>query len=146
MPYREGMSDIESIGRRAREARLASNLAQAEVARAAGISTKALGDFERTGKIRLENFLRILEVLGRGEEADALLRKRTLTPDEIDRINAVRTDASPPRRRASRPSQKRTDASRRNLGLGGKGAEERRQGKNSKLGTGSEGQNWTLFT
>ncbi|HRQ90837.1 MAG TPA: helix-turn-helix transcriptional regulator, partial [Bacteroidia bacterium] len=87
------MSDIESIGRRAREARLASNLAQAEVARAAGISTKALGDFERTGKIRLENFLRILEVLGRGEEADALLRKRTLTPDEIDRINAVRTDA-----------------------------------------------------
>lgn len=53
-----------AFGERARARRLMLNLSVDELAARVGISTKTLGNFERTGRCTLETFVRVLEALG----------------------------------------------------------------------------------
>jgi len=80
-----------TLGKLARERRLALNLSVEELAQRVGISGKTLGSFERTGRCTLETFVRILEALNALSDLQNVLVSHSLSIEDMRKKNAVRT-------------------------------------------------------
>lgn len=88
----------QEFGERIRTQRLIQNFSQSELAARAGVSERALRNFERTGKGTFDLFLRVSYVLGLiGELTDLFVFK----PKSIREMEK----ASKKRQRASRTNQ-----------------------------------------
>ncbi len=69
MMYNIGQSSVsvrKSLGRRARDARLAARRSQSDIARAAGVSLPTLQRFEAGANVSVDVLLRVAFVLGSG--------------------------------------------------------------------------------
>lgn len=86
-----------ALGARLREHRLARNLAQAELAGMAGISTATLKRIEKSGQCSMDAFVRLTKALGLAGEFDRLFAQ---TPVSIAQME--RAQAAAGRKRASR--------------------------------------------
>lgn len=71
------------LGSRARVRRIALNLSIDELANRLGVSSKTLGNFERTGRCTLETFIRILEVLNATSELQSVLATQNRSIEEM---------------------------------------------------------------
>lgn len=72
---------LQELSRRFREARLAQNLTQAELADAAGIGVATLRRFERgEGNLSLLNVIALLKALGKVSQLDLLLPESQISP------------------------------------------------------------------
>lgn len=92
---------LDRLSARLVKHRLNRNLTQAELARAAGISTRTLSRLENGEPTQLENFLRVLMALGLGDDLDRLVPDMLDSPiQQIERTGRVRKRASG--RRSSR--------------------------------------------
>jgi transcriptional regulator with XRE-family HTH domain len=80
-----------AFGERARARRLMLNLSVDELAARVGISTKTLGNFERTGRCTLETFVRVLEALGALPDLQNVLLTQSSTIEDMRQKAAVRT-------------------------------------------------------
>lgn len=75
----------EELASRLRAHRLAQNIQQSELAARAGISRKTLSNFEKSGKVSLEVFLRIVAALGLSESMSTLfeLKQKSIRAMEL---------------------------------------------------------------
>ena len=64
----------QSLARRVKELRLMAGWKQATLAARSGVTLASLKRFEYTGKVSLENLLRLCHALGRLDEFDQVLR------------------------------------------------------------------------
>jgi transcriptional regulator with XRE-family HTH domain len=80
-----------TFGERARARRLMLYLSVDELAARVGISTKTLGNFERTGRCTLETFVRVLEALGALPDLQNVLLTQSSTIEDMRQKAAVRT-------------------------------------------------------
>ena len=71
------------LGSRARVRRIALNVSIDELANRLGVSSKTLGNFERTGRCTLETFIRILEVLNATSELQSVLATQNRSIEEM---------------------------------------------------------------
>ena len=71
------------LGSRARVRRIALNVSIDELANRLGVSSKTLGNFERTGRCTLETFIRILEVLNATAELQSVLSTQNRSIEEM---------------------------------------------------------------
>ncbi len=100
---------LAEIGRRLRRYRLQQNLAQAELARDAGVGTRTVRNVEGGSDTQLLTLLRILRALGRLDALDAFLPRPGVSPMELLRSGGrERRRARSSRQR--RASEKRRDA------------------------------------
>lgn len=75
------------LAMRAREARLTRGFKQATLAERAGVSLGSLRRFETSGKVSLENLLKISFALHRLDDFDAVFaRPRAKTLDELETL------------------------------------------------------------
>lgn len=87
-----------AIAERAARLRLQANITQAHLAQCVDVSLGTIKRFEKSGDVQLDTLLRILLVLNRLSEADALFRFD-------DKPSSLFTKPSPKRQRARRPSK-----------------------------------------
>lgn len=73
----------EELAERLRAHRLAQNLTQSELEARAGISHKTITNFEKSGKVSLDVFLRIVSVLGLSESLSPLFELKQQTIKEM---------------------------------------------------------------
>ena len=79
-------SDVLSeIAAKHRHLRKKAKLSQAELAERSGVSLGSIKRFESTGKISLESFLKLLHVLDRLADLDAVLQPR----ENIDGVEGL---------------------------------------------------------
>ncbi len=91
---------LEELGRRIQVQRLNENLAQAEVARKAGISRRALQNLESGRGCTLSLLIRVLRALGKLDQLDAFLPEPGLSPIQLAKLKGrERQRAFAPRRR-----------------------------------------------
>jgi putative transcriptional regulator len=91
---------LEELGRRVQVQRLNENLLQAEVARKAGISRRALQNLESGRGCNLSLLIRILHALGKLDQLDAFLPEPGLSPIQLAKLKGhERQRAFAPRRR-----------------------------------------------
>lgn len=79
------------LGHRARARRLALNVPVDEMAQRVGVSSKTLGNFERTGRCTLETFVRILEALNAMNDLSAVLMMESRSIESMRRKAEVAT-------------------------------------------------------
>lgn len=84
----------EELAARLRAHRLAQNLTQRELAARAGISHRTLTTFEQSGKVSLDVFLRIVDVLGLSESLSTLFEQKQQTIKEMEVAQRQRKRAS----------------------------------------------------
>jgi DNA-binding XRE family transcriptional regulator len=100
-----GLSDtgiLKMIGDRVRQERLNQNLTQDRLARLAGLSRIVLHRLENGSGCSLENFIRILRVLGKLDQIEILLPEPGPSPmDLAHKGGRVRLEASGGRGRTS---------------------------------------------
>lgn len=84
----------QEFGHRIRNHRLAQNLRQAELAERAGISERALRNFERSGRGTFDLFLRVLFALGLIEEMSNLFELKARSIKEMEKLSQKRQRAS----------------------------------------------------
>jgi len=77
------------LGARARTRRLSINVSVDEMAQRIGLSSKTLGNFERTGRCTLETFVRILESLNATSDLQSVLVTQSRTIEEMRTKAAV---------------------------------------------------------
>ncbi len=77
------------LGARARARRLLLNLSVDELAERIGVSSKTLGNFERTGRCTLETFVSVLEALNATGELQQLLVAPTRSIEDMRAKSAV---------------------------------------------------------
>jgi transcriptional regulator with XRE-family HTH domain len=90
------------LGARARARRVMLNVSVDEMAERIGMSSRALGNFERTGKCTLSTFVRILEALNALPDLQPVLITQTQT---IESMRAQAATAT--RQRAYRTTARR---------------------------------------
>lgn len=73
-----------------RELRKKAGLSQAELAERSGVSLGSIKRFEGSGKISLESFLKILLILERLDDFEAILKPRENT-EEIENLFSEKT-------------------------------------------------------
>ena len=88
------------LGARERTRRILLNVSVDELAARIGVSSKTLGNFERTGRCTLETFVRILEALNSTADLQSVLVSQVRS---IEEMRAKVTAA--PRQRAYRKSR-----------------------------------------
>ena len=99
----EAMSDnavLKEVGRRVQIQRLNLNLAQADVARKAGVSRRALQNLESGRVCTLALLIRVLRVMGKLAQLDAFLPEPGLSPIQLAKLKGRE------RRRAGTPRRK----------------------------------------
>ncbi len=79
----------EIIGERLKQARLNSDLTQAEVASLAGVSRKAVLNAEK-GKTQLETLMAILSALALTDHLDMFLPPQPLSPIQLEKLQGKR--------------------------------------------------------
>ena len=98
------MSDkavLEELGRRVQAQRLNLNMAQADMARKAGVSRRALQNLEGGRGCTLALLIRVLRVMGKLEQFGAVLPEPGPSPLQLARLKGrERQRASGRRRRA----------------------------------------------
>ena len=85
----EGMSEqavLEELGRRLQAQRLNSNLSQAEVARKAGVSRRALQNLESGRVCTLSLLIRVLRALGKLHQLEELLPETGPSPIQLAKL------------------------------------------------------------
>jgi DNA-binding XRE family transcriptional regulator len=85
----EAMSEkavLEELGRRIQAQRLNVNLAQAEVARKAGVSRRALQNLENGRVCTLSLLIRVLRAMGKLSQLDAFLPEPGLSPIQLAKL------------------------------------------------------------
>ncbi len=92
--FRTPVEVMRGVAERAKKLRLDKNITQAELAARAGIAVGTLKRFERIGEIQFNHLLRIMLVLGRLDEFDALLSESPM-PSSLFDVKEVK-----PRQRA----------------------------------------------
>jgi DNA-binding XRE family transcriptional regulator len=99
----EAMSEkavLEELGRRIQAQRLNVNLAQAEVARKAGVSRRALQNLESGRVCTLSLLIRVLRAMDKLSQLDAFLPEPGLSPIQLAKLKGrERRRAFVPRRR-----------------------------------------------
>jgi len=71
------------LGARARARRVLLNISVDELSQRIGVSSKTLGNFERTGRCTLATFVRILEALNATSELQMVLLTQSRSIDEM---------------------------------------------------------------
>lgn len=71
------------LGVRTRTRRVLLNISVDELSQRIGVSTKTLGNFERSGRCTLVTFVRILEALNAASELQTLLLSQSRSIDEM---------------------------------------------------------------
>lgn len=66
-------SVAEELASRLKALRLSRKWKRATLAKRSGVTEASLRRFEQTGKVSLDNFLKLMSALGRMDEADGLL-------------------------------------------------------------------------
>ena len=84
----------QEFGRRLRAHRLVENLQQSELAARAGVSERALRNFERSGHGSLDLFLRVVIALGLIDSMSSLFEVRTRSIKEMEQSSKRRQRAS----------------------------------------------------
>ena len=84
----------KEFGSRLRAHRLAQNLQQAELAARAGVSERALRNFELSGRGTFELFLRVVYALGLINEMSDLFELRSKSIKDMERASQLRQRAS----------------------------------------------------
>jgi transcriptional regulator with XRE-family HTH domain len=84
----------EELATRLRAHRLAQNLQQSELAARAGISRKTLTTFEKSGRVSLDVFLRIVAALGLSESMSTLFELKQKSIREMELAEQRRQRAS----------------------------------------------------
>lgn len=75
------------LGRRARTLRLAQNVTQKELAERAGLSFGTVRNLEMGKPISLQNFVQILEALGRvGDLEKLMVHEQTLSISQLEKL------------------------------------------------------------
>lgn len=75
------------LGRRARTLRLAQNVTQKELAERAGLSFGTVRNLEMGKPISLQNFVQILEALGRvGDLEKLMVHEKTLSISQLEKL------------------------------------------------------------
>lgn len=103
-----GLATSEEIaiefGRRIRAHRLAQDFQQSELAARAGVSERALRNFERSGKASLELLVRVAAALGLIESMSTLfeLRPKSIREMELYSIKRQRASRKAPEKKADR--------------------------------------------
>ena len=85
----EAMSEravLEELGRRLQAQRLNANLAQAEVARKAGVSRRGLQNLESGRVCTLSLLIRVLRALGKLQQLEALLPETGPSPIQLAKL------------------------------------------------------------
>jgi transcriptional regulator with XRE-family HTH domain len=98
----EAMSEpavLAELGRRVQNHRLNANLAQAEVARKAGVSRRALQNLEGGRACTLPLFIRVLRVLGQLPQLEALLPETGPSPIQLAKLKGRERQRAGSRRR-----------------------------------------------
>lgn len=90
------------LGVRTRARRIQLNLSVDEMARRTGVSTKTVGNFERTGRCTLETFVRILEALSATVDLQSVLVTQA-TSIEAMRVRAASSTRQRAYRKATTP-------------------------------------------
>lgn len=84
---RSPASIAEELGERLKQARLNSDLTQAEVAVLAGVTRKTVLNAEK-GKAQLDIFIAIMAVLNLTEQLDLFLPRQEVSPLQLARLQA----------------------------------------------------------
>ena len=71
------------LGARTRTRRVLLNISVDELSQRIGVSSKTLGNFERTGHCTLQTFVRILEALNATSELQTVLLTQSRSIDEM---------------------------------------------------------------
>ncbi len=77
---------LEELGRRVQTQRLNANLAQADVARSAGVSRRALQNLESGRDCTLSLLIRVLRAMGKLDQIEALLPEPGLSPIQLAKL------------------------------------------------------------
>ncbi len=80
-PYEVGLK----MAQRHRTKRKKMKISQKEMAERSGVSLGSLKRFERSGKISLESFLKLMHLLGRLNDFDHVLKENENT-DDIEKL------------------------------------------------------------
>jgi transcriptional regulator with XRE-family HTH domain len=94
------------LGARTRTRRVLLNISAEELAKRVGITSKTLGNFERTGRCNLETFVSILDALNATGDLQTVLVTQTRSIEEMRTKASVAT-----RQRAYRKTSKPVKAS-----------------------------------
>jgi len=100
----EAMSEkavLEELGRRLQAQRLNANLAQAEVARKAGVSRRALQNLESKGVCTLSLLIRVMRALGKLGQLEALLPEPGLSPIQLAKLKGRERQRATGRRKSA---------------------------------------------
>ena len=103
----EAMSEqavLEELGRRLQDQRLNANLAQAEVARKAGVSRRALQNLESGRVCTLPLLIRVMRVLGKLQPLEALLPETGPSPIQLAKLKGRERQRATGLRRAGVPT------------------------------------------
>jgi transcriptional regulator with XRE-family HTH domain len=91
------LASVEEIGQtlaqRLRGLRLQQSLPQAELAARAGVSVRALRNFELTGQATLETLLRIAQALGRVADLEAIFEAKVHSIRAMEEASKARQRA-----------------------------------------------------
>ena len=101
----EAMSDnavLKELGRRAQIQRLNLNLAQADVARRAGVSRRALQNLEGGRVCTLALLIRVLRVMGKLDQLDAFLPELGPSPMQLAKLKGRERMRAGSRRRKTK--------------------------------------------
>jgi|ERR1700738_467656 transcriptional regulator with XRE-family HTH domain len=96
LPFELATADeiTRELGQRLRAHRLAQNLQQSELAARAGISERALRNFERMGQGSLDTFVRVTMSLGLAASLSSLLELKPKTIKAMEQASVTRRRAS----------------------------------------------------
>ena len=93
------VSQCESLAQRVRQARIAADLTQAEMAARSAMSLPAYKRFETTGKTSLTSFVKMLFVLHRQNDLRSLL----LLDPSVSSLDEFESRHQPQRQRVRKP-------------------------------------------
>jgi|SRR5450759_703796 putative transcriptional regulator len=100
----EAMSEkavLEELGRRLQAQRLNANLAQAEVARKAGVSRRALQNLESKGVCTLSLLIRVMRALGKLGQLETLLPESGPSPIQLAKLKGRERQRATGRRKSA---------------------------------------------
>ncbi len=77
------------LAKRLRDLRLLKKWKRSTLAKRSGVTESSLIRFEQTGKVSMENFLKLVQALGRLDELDALLQPpKAQSIDDLKKIES----------------------------------------------------------
>ena len=94
---------IAALGKRLDEIRLARNIAQADLAREAGVSRSTLTRLADGRPVSLDSFVRVMQALHLGDHLAALLPDPTIRPVDRVRLDGAERQRASGRRAPASP-------------------------------------------